>query len=137
VHHGEDPAEVLGPNKVMHFGNAIWSEHNPADRLNHAPESIAYDKHMRDVMSGERTGWGKTDRETGHMIRDRSGGDPTLPAETTATGYRYGRDVIRESAQRTGERGKVHQAVVWGVEQAGKEATGAGRNGRGTRAKAK
>ena len=137
VHRGEDPAAVLGPDKVMHFGNAIWSEHNPADPLNRAPESIAYDKHMKDVLSGARTGWGKNDRETGYTVRgEREGGDPMLPKESGA-GYRYGRDVIHESAGRQGERGKVHQAVVWGVEKAEKESTGAGRNGRGSRAQKK
>jgi hypothetical protein len=111
IHRGEEPADVLSPDKMRHFGDAIWTEHNPADPRNHGPETVAADKHIRDVLAGERSGWGGKD-ECGYKQRVRASGDPYLPDETGA-GYRYGRDAVTESATRHGERPKVHQGIVW------------------------
>lgn len=130
-----DPADAFTPMKTKHFGNDIWSEHNLGHRLNYSGETGTADKHMVDVMSGERTGWGRHDRETGYSVRTNTGPNAGgLPKETTPAGYAYARDVIQDASRRAGMRPKVGQATSWVVEKEGKEATGRGRNGRGARA---
>jgi hypothetical protein len=138
IHHGSgpyDPSEHFTPMKTKHFGNDIYSEHNPAHELNNSGETGTADKHMIDVMSGTRTGWGKTDKETGYTVRgDNTAGLTNVPKETTPKGYAYHRDVIQEASRREGMRPKVGQASSWVQEKESKEADGDGRNGRGARA---
>jgi hypothetical protein len=134
------PTEAFTPMKTRHFGNDIWSEHSLGHRLNYSGETGTADKHMVDVMGGERTGWGHNDKATGYTVRNgaNASAESMLPKETTPAGYAYHRDVIQEASRRAGySRPKVAQATSWVVEKDGKEATGAGRNGRGSRAKAK
>jgi hypothetical protein len=130
----EDPADAFTPMKTKHFGNDIWSEHNLAHRLNYSGETGTADKHMVDVMSGERTGWGTNDKATGYTVRNSGQVVNNLPKETTPKGYAYSRDVIQEASRRAGySRPKVAQATSWVVEKDSKESAGAGRNGRGAR----
>jgi hypothetical protein len=130
----ENPADAFTPMKTRHFGNDIWTEHNLAHRLNYSGETGTADKHMVDVMAGERTGWGHHDRATGHTVRNGGPNAGGLPKETTPAGYAYHRDVIQEASRRAGySRPKVAQATSWVVEKDDKESSGVGRNGRGAR----